>query len=195
MNAIKTKKAHWSCFPQGALNFQRKKITWETYWSPIFVMLYKWQGSMEICTLLPMTLQLEFVFPPRFPQLCQMHCSERPHLTEVSVTVCVSSVLPAPSNSEKRLPLLSCSLQAKPARPTQLSSYWAVWHTLIGPQPVEGRGFCLRSSSKGITAKLGWSITLSRPPLLSLLSCLLSLSFLAQLGTNAQTRRGSGLGF
>lgn len=27
VNAIKTKQAHRSCFPQGALNFQRNKIT------------------------------------------------------------------------------------------------------------------------------------------------------------------------
>lgn len=89
--------------------------------------------------------------------------------------------------------LLSCSLLRKPACPTQLSSYWTS-DKYIGPQSAKGRGFCLGALQKGSEV---WAVSI---PLQAsfpkpVLSCLLSFSFLAQLGTEAHSWGASGLAF
>lgn len=137
-----------------------------------------------ICTLLSITLQFECVSPPRVPQLCKTPCSECPHLMKSvspSVSALFCHLLPIQRNVS---PLLSCTLYTKPASPPQLSSHPSDTHSLA-QSPWRGGASVSGALQKRSLQRHSPSPASCAEPVLS---CLLSLCFLAHLGTEAHTR-------
>lgn len=129
------------------------------------------------------------------PTALQNARSKYPRLIQVRVSPSVLAVFPAPSNPENRLcsspaPASKPALQPRGPRAERLThTHWPTARAGAGPLSLP-KGSA--SEQPSLSEVLTLPQPLSRPPE-SVLSCLLSLSFLAQPGTEASIKGGSGL--